>query len=49
LWQEYFSNPLEWWDNRTNKVNYSVTTCLCQKYVKLLVGQFFCHFSVRNI
>lgn len=21
LWQEYFSNPLEWWDNRTNKTN----------------------------
>lgn len=21
LWQEYFRNPLEWWDNRTNKIN----------------------------
>jgi len=22
LWQEFFANPREWWDNRMTKVNY---------------------------
>jgi len=31
LWQAFFANPLDWWDNRTNKVRLGlfkvITTC----------------------
>jgi len=28
LWRAFFASPLEWWDDRTNKVNNYVSTCL---------------------
>lgn len=37
LWQAFFANPVEWWDNRKNKV----LTCWSRRFMYLLLLKLF--------